>query len=54
MVAYLDAIALGHLNPTIREHGLDGAVFLQCTQEELRAIGIGQVQWENIMMFMTP
>ena len=47
MVTYLDAIALGHLNPIIRENGLDGAFFLQCAQEDLQAIGIGQVQWKK-------
>ena len=31
MVTYLDAIALGHLNPIIRENGLDGVFFLHCT-----------------------
>ena len=52
MVTYLDAISLGHLNPVIRENGLDGVVFLQCAQEDLQAISIGQVQWENIRMYM--
>ena len=52
MVTYLDAIALGHLNPIIRENGLDGVFFLQCAQEDLQAISIGQVQWENIRMYM--
>ena len=52
MVTYLDAIALGHLNPTIRENGLDGAFFLQCAQEDLQAIGIGRVQWKKITMYM--
>ena len=33
MVTYLDAIALGHLNPIIRDNGLDGAFFLQCAQD---------------------
>ena len=52
MVTYLDAIALGHLNPIIRENGLDGVFFLQCAQEDLQAIGIGQVQWKKIRMYM--
>ena len=52
MVTYLDAIALGHLNPIIRENGLDGAFFLQCEQEDLQAIGIGQVQRKKIRMYM--
>ena len=52
MVKYLDAIALGHLNPIIRENGLDGAFFLKCAQEDLQAIGIGQVQWKKIRMYM--
>ena len=52
MVTYLDAIALGHLNPIIRENGLDGVFFLHCTQEDLQAIGIGQVQRKKIRMYM--
>ena len=52
METYLDALALGHLNPIIREHALDGTFFLQCTLEDLQAIGIGQVQWKKIMMYM--
>ena len=52
MVTYLDAIDLGHLNPIIRDNGLNGAFFLQCAQEDLRAINIGQVQWKKIMMYM--
>ena len=52
MVTYLDAIALGHLNPIIRDNGLDGAFFLQCAQEDLQAISIGQVQWKKIRMYM--
>ena len=52
MVTYLDAIALGHLNPIIRDNGLDGAFFLQCAREDLQAISIGQVQWKKIRMYM--
>ena len=52
MVTCLDAIALGQLSPTIEHNGLDGAFFLQCAQEDLQAIGIGQVQWKNIRMYM--
>ena len=52
MVAYLDAIALGHLVPIFRENGLDGTFFLRCTQEDLQAIGIGLVQRKKIMMYM--
>ena len=52
MVTYLDAIALGHLNRTIRENGLDGAFFLECPQEELQGIGIGPVQWKKIKLYM--
>ena len=47
METYLDAIALGHLNPSIRENALAGTFFLQCTLEDLQAIGIGQVQWKK-------
>ena len=52
MEAHLDAIALGHLRPIIRDNGLDGEYFLQCTQEDLQAIGIGRVQWKKIWMYM--
>ena len=52
METYLDAIALGHLRPIIRENGLDGVFFLDCTPEDMRGIGIGQVQWKNIRKYM--
>ena len=52
MVTYLDAIALGHLRSIIINNGLDGAFFLHCAQEDLQAIGIGQVPWEKIRMYM--
>ena len=52
MVTYLDAIALDHLNPIIRDNGLDGAFFLQCAEEDLQAIGIGQVQRKKMRMYM--
>ena len=52
MVTYLDAIALGHLNPIIRDNGLDGAFFLQCVQQDLQTIGIGPLQWNQIRMYM--
>ena len=52
MMTYMDAIALGHLSPIIQENGLDGAFFLQCSQEDLRAIGIGPVQSKKIKMYM--
>ena len=47
METYVAAIALGHLWPIIREHGLDGVVFIRCSPEDLQAIGIGQVQWKK-------
>ena len=47
MVEYL------HMHPNIRESGLDGAFFLACAQEDLQAIGIGQVQWKKIRMYMS-
>ena len=52
MVIYMDAIALGHLNPIIRDNGLDGAFFLECEQKDLQAISIGQVQWKKIRIHM--
>ena len=51
-LTYLDAIALGHLKLITREKELDGAFFLQCTREDLQAIGIGQVQRKKIRMYM--
>ena len=52
MVAYLDALYLGHLGPAIIANGLDGHFFLQCTQAELELIGIGFLQWKKIMTYM--
>ena len=52
MATCLDAIALGHLNQIVQDNGLGGAVFLQCAQEDLQAIGIGQVQWDKIRMYV--
>ena len=52
MTTYLDVIALGHLSPCIKEHTLDGAVFLHCKWEELQDIGIAQLQWKKIKMYM--
>ena len=52
MFTHLDAIKLGHLKQIFRENALDGAFFLQCVQEDLQAIGIGQVQWKKIRMYM--
>ena len=52
MVKYLESIDLGHLNKIIRDNGLDGKFFLQCEQEDLEAIGIGRVQWKNIITYM--
>ncbi len=49
---YLDAIALGHLKLIIREKELDGAFFLQCTREDLQAIGSGRLTWKKIKMYM--
>ena len=52
VVTFLDAIALGHLKLIIREKELDGAFFLQCTREDLQAIGIGRLKWKKIKMYM--
>ena len=52
MVTHLDAIALGHLKLIIREKELDGAFFLQCTREDLQAIGIGRLKWKKIKMYV--
>ena len=55
-VANFEAATLGQfLNPIIKANGLDGAFFLQCAQdgqEDLRFIGIGQVQWKKIRTYM--
>ena len=52
METYLDAIALGHLNPIIRDNGLDGAFFLQLAQQDLETISIGWVQSKKIRLYM--
>ena len=52
MVTYLDAIDLGHLNHIFRDYALDGAWFLLCAQEDLQAIGIGQLQQKKIKTYM--
>ena len=52
MVTYLDAIAFGQLRLTIRENELDGAFFLQCTREDLQAIGIGRLTWKKIKVYI--
>ena len=49
---YLDAIALGNLKLILREKELDGAFFLQCTREDLQAIGSGRLKWKKIKMYM--
>ena len=52
MVAYVQGLSLGHLGPAIIANGLDGHVFLQCTQADLEPIGIGPLQWNRIMTYM--
>ena len=52
MVAYLEAIKLGHLGPAIKANGLDGHFFLQCTQADLEPIGIGPLLLKKIMLYM--
>ena len=52
MTTYLDVIALGHLSPCIKEHALDDDFFLHCKWEELQDIGIAQLQWKKIKMYM--
>ena len=52
MVTYVDAIALGNLNPIIREHGIDGVFFLRCALHEFQDIGIVPLQWNHITMHM--
>ena len=52
MVAYLDALSLGHLGPAIIANGIDDCFFLQLTQADLEAIGIGPLQWKKLMTYM--
>ena len=52
MVQYLESISLGHLGHIIRENGLDGRFFLQCSQDDLSAVGIGSLQWKKIMKYV--
>ena len=51
MMARVDAIELGHLKPTIRHNALNGAFFLQCTEEELQSIGIEKLHRKKIAEF---
>ena len=55
MVTYLDAIALGHLNPIIRENAFDGVFFLKCAQDNpgaLQRSGMSPLQLMKIMLYM--
>ena len=51
MVSLLESISLGHLSKAFIEHGLDGAFFLQCSQEELAEIGLTALQFKKIMAY---
>ena len=50
LVQYANAIALGHLDKTIRENGIDGQFLLQCSVDDLAAAGINQLQANKITM----
>ena len=51
MVRFLESISLGHLSKAFIENGLDGAFFLQCSQEELAEIGLTALQFKKIMAY---
>ena len=51
MVRLLESISLGHLSKAFIENGLDGAFFLQCSQEELAEIGLTALQFKKIMAY---
>ena len=51
MVSLLESISLGHLSKAFIENGLDGAFFLQCSQEELAKIGLTALQFKKIMAY---
>ena len=51
MVRFLESISLGHLSKAFIENGLDGAFFLQCSQEELAEIGLTTLQFKKIMAY---
>ena len=51
MVSLLESISLGHLSKAFIENGLDGAFFLQCSQEELAEIGLTALQFKKIMAY---
>ena len=51
MVSLLESISLGHLSKAFVENGLDGAFFLQCSQEELAEIGLTALQFKKIMAY---
>ena len=52
MVAYMDGLSLGHLGRAIQENGLDGDFFLQCTEADLRSIGVGHLQYKKNVAYM--
>ena len=51
MVSLLESISLGHLSKAFIENGLNGAFFLQCSQEELASIGLTALQFKKIMAY---
>ena len=51
MVSFLESISLGHLSKAFMDNGLDGAFFLQCSQEELAEIGLTALQFKKIMAY---
>ena len=52
MVAYMEALSLGHLGLANQENGLDGQFLLQCTQAKLQSIGIRSLQYKKILTYM--
>ena len=52
MAQYLHAIDLGHLAPAFMYNGVDGRFLLQCSNDDLRSIGVGPVQAKKITSYL--
>ena len=52
MLAYLNAISLGHLGPVMIGHGIDGYALVRLTEADVKRIGIGPLQWQKLMGYL--
>ena len=50
MAQHTRALDLGHLAAAIADNGIDGSFFLQCSDDDLKLIGINPVQAKKITM----